>query len=469
MGVNPLLKTLNTHPSRYFLRKLIGKKTKSGKNLLEEYLYCYFSGTVTEETKCFLNYKTNLFNFFMHVFEKTIIKPPNKISKYDSKSATKYSKAVSLFLKSIAKYGFKKPMVYTSPIYIIWYITNECNLKCLQCSEDSGPNKKDELTIEEKYNIVDQIADLGCIILHFAGGEPLISKDFYKIAEYASKRGLILKLSTNGTLITQSVAKRLKNIGIDSVLISLDGAKKGTHDKIRGIPGSYERVIQGIKNCVKEEIPVHMSMTLTQYNYQEIDEVIELSKNLGINFGLVDFYPVGRGSKNVDFLIISPEMRYKIFKEIAEKSLQDKNIESLIFSPLFLPFMNELKPVAVDAFSNNVSIDFTQFRNLYFSGCCAGRMYFRIDSNGDIKPCGYIDIVVGNTKRDKIIDVWNNSEVFKTLRSRENLKGNCGSCKDKYVCGGCRASAYNYFKDLTAPDPGCIKNIKYWEEIKNKV
>jgi len=448
---NFFLKLMNTPTSRYFLRKLTNKKTKSGKNLLEEYLYCYFSGVVTDDMKSFMNYKTKMFGLGMDVVGKSLF--GKKIRCQGMKDA----QSMLIVLKTIGFYGLKKPFFLTNPLMVVWNITNKCNLRCIHCYQDAG-NNGTELTLEEKFDAMDQLSEAGCIFLTFSGGEPLLTDDIFDILKYAKEKDMIIRILTNGTLITKDVANKISRIGVDIVSVSLDGAKKGTHDKIRGIPGSYERVIQGIKNCVKEEIPVHMSMTLTQYNYQEIDEVIELSKNLGINFGLVDFYPVGRGSKNVDFLIISPEMRYKIFKEIAEKSLQDKNIESLIFSPLFLPFMNELKPVAVDAFSNNVSIDFTQFRNLYFSGCCAGRMYFRIDSNGDIKPCGYIDIVVGNTKRDKIIDVWNNSEVFKTLRSRENLKGNCGSCKDKYICGGCRGRAWIHSKDLNAPDPGCIRN-----------
>jgi len=104
----------------------------------------------------------------------------------------------------------------------------------------------------------------------------------------------------------------------------------------------------------------------------------------------------------------------------------------------------------------------------FIGGCGAGRFYCCIRPNGDINPCVFIPIKVGNVRESKLLDVWHSSPVLETLRNRELVKGHCGVCENKYICGGCRARAYSYLGDLTGPDPGCINNKDVWEEIVNK-
>jgi len=460
---NFFLKLMNTPTSRYFLRKLTNKKTKSGKNLLEEYLYCYFSGVVTDDMKSFMNYKTKMFGLGMDVVGKSLF--GKKIRCQGMKDA----QSMLIVLKTIGFYGLKKPFFLINPLMVVWNITNKCNLRCKQCYQNSS-DEGNELTLDEKFYVVDRIAESGAIYINFAGGEPLLSKDFFKVVEYSINKGLMVKILTNGTLITKEVAKKFSEMGIDLVVVSIDGAKKETHDKIRGVRGSYEKAIEGVKNCVKENIKTGIAMTLNADNYQEVSELIQLSKNLGAKYFFVKpFIPAGRGAK-YSYLDLSPEVKNEVFKKIAMEVVANNDMIINVDVPQFRCLFEEscsstglvLTDIGIIKESEN-GIKFIE------SGCRAGSCSIILEPNGDIKPCLYMDIILGNVRKDKIKDIWNNSEVFKTLRSRENLKGNCGSCKDKYVCGGCRASAYNYFKDLTAPDPGCIKNIKYWEEIKNKV
>jgi len=479
MKFDTFVNVINNPASRYAIRRISNKKTKSGKNLLEQYFYCYFSGTVTDDMKSFLNYKMKGFNFVMGALEK-IVRDGNKRYGFvfnkleDTKFAIMNSKETVFALKAIGEYGLKNPPI-SNPISCIWTFTNECELNCIHCYQDAGIKNKDELTLEEKMDVVDQVVDSGCVYLTFSGGEPLMSKDFFKVAEYAKKKGLIIRFATNGTLITSGVAKKLSNLGFDYVTLSVDGVNKETHEKIRGVKGSYEKSIEGIKNCLEENITLCVTPVLIKNNYDEIYDIIKLLKKLGVKFiVLSDFVPAGRGRKNMN-IELPPDIKYDIFLKIAKMSLEEKNVELGISSPRFTPIIKReakkfrdrdlVKMTNVGLFKEPHEMKEFVYKS-YTNGCCAGRTYFAIDPNGDIKPCVYMDVVVGNTRKDKIMDVWKNSEILKSLRTREDLKGGCGKCEDKYICGGCRSRAWFYFKDLKAPDPGCIKNVEYWNKIK---
>ena len=105
----------------------------------------------------------------------------------------------------------------------------------------------------------------------------------------------------------------------------------------------------------------------------------------------------------------------------------------------------------------------------YIGGCGAGRCYCAVQPNGDITPCVFMPLVVGNVRRDDFMNVWENCEVFKQLRDRSTYGENCVSCDYKYYCGGCRARSYGYFGDFLGPDPGCINNRESWQRLKANV
>jgi radical SAM protein with 4Fe4S-binding SPASM domain len=480
MKFNTFLKLINTPTSRYIIKQVSNKKTKLGKNLLEQYFYSYFTNTVTEDLKSFMNYKTKTFNFMMYILEKTINEGDGKKYRFvfhrmkDIKFATLNSREIVFLLKSIGKYGLQKPPI-SEPLSSIWTFTNKCNLKCIHCYQDAGRKNKDELNFEEKLNVVDQIVEAGCIYLTFSGGEVLMSKDFFKVAEYAKEKGLNISFATNGTLVTKKIAKKISELDFDYVTLSLDGIKKETHEKIRRVKDSYEKAIEGIKNCLDENIKLCVTPVLIKNNYEEIDEIIEFLRGLGVRFIVItDFIPAGRGREN-ERISLSPEVAYDLFTSIAKKSLENRDIELSVSSPRYAPLLKQIAeeigmPHAVSMSDIGLLKEPHELKEFFYksytNGCCAGRTSFAIDPNGDIKPCVYMDLVVGNTRKIRIKDVWNNSEELKSLRTREDLKGNCGTCTDKYICGGCRSRAWFYFKDLKAPDPACIKNVEVWNEIK---
>jgi len=404
-----------------------------------------------------------------------------------------------LMMKGIEKYGVRVPFTPAGPFEIVWNFTYLCNLRCKHCYEDAGGRKRTELSTEEAKQVLDKlskIASIGLPALSFSGGEPLIRRDFFEVAAYAKKRIGYVSIATNGTLITKDNAKRIKDVGIDYVEISVDGASPALHDEFRGIHGAFEKTMEGVKNCVEEGIDTCIARTLHRNNLSDLDKLIELSQNLGVRFMHFNYIPTGRAKEFVE-LDLTPDERLhvleKIGKEIVGLYLQAKeeqltsgrtNITVDRFfstSPQYASVTKELSKRCGEEFM--VEAHYAAKQGIesvanFLGGCGAGRLYCCLEPNGDIKPCVFFPTnkatVLGNVLKDNFEEIWDNSPLLWKLRVREHLQDyvvngrrvGCGSCPDKYICGGCRARAYSYFDgNVNAPDIGCVHNKPLWEKI----
>ena len=363
-------------------------------------------------------------------------------------------------VKGISYYGITKPQTTYAPFLVVWDWTHACNLKCKHCYIKADKKLDNELTTEEAKKLIDELEECGVVALSFAGGEPLIRPDFFEVATYAKQKGFHISLATNGTLITQKVANELKRIGIDYIEISLDGAKSETHDSFRGIRGVFKRTDQGIRNCVKSGLYTSIATTVTKSNFEEIPEIYELAKRTRAKFLIFfNFIPSGRG-KDIINLDISPEQREKLLNFIYEKMVSGSTPQVMCTAPqLGRICMRNGMSIPTHFFTKEIIGKYSELSE-FIGGCGAGRLYCSIEPNGDVQPCVFMPIKIGNIKEKPLREIWHNSEVLKKLRDRSRLKANCGSCEYKFVCGGCRSRAFAYFDDILAPDPGCINNNK---------
>ncbi len=388
--------------------------------------------------------------------------------------------------ETIVKYGVKTPMVFGEPLMIVWNITGRCNLRCKHCYEDAGVLSKglpEELTREEKIKVMEEIVKSNIPTFAFAGGEPLMDPAFWELAEIGKKGGLYMSINTNGTLITEEVAERLKDIGFAYYGVSLDGSTAEVHDNFRGVKGAFERALRGIKNLIKvgEADKVCISYTVARENSilkNEIPEMIKLRDELGIRkVVLYNYIPCGRAGFEND---LTPEEREKLF-ELFYDDLKDGKETLLSTAPQFGRYckqMYELGKGDVTVIGHFSTANIEKIKNLVelIGGCGAGRAYMALQPDGKITPCVFMpDLVIGNIKKDgeikieNLLDVWDNSEVINRLRMRRDYASNYG-CKGKYasVCGGCAARAYAYYGDVLAPDPGCILNKEILQKEKIK-
>lgn len=348
-------------------------------------------------------------------------------------------------LRGIAKYGLTKPQLLDAPFLVVWNFTNDCNLNCRHCYQRAGKPTLDELTTKEKLRAVEEIAEAGVVSIAFSGGEPLVSRDFYEVASRTKEEGMHVALATNGTLITERTAERLREIGIDYVEISLDSATPNQHDAFRGVPGSFYRTLRGIKNCIEKGIFTCVATTVTQANLHEVSEIIDLTERLGAErFIAFNFIPAGRG-EDVSDLDLSPEQREFLLKMLVNKN-QTKKIQVLSTAPQLARVSLDLSGGEVVAPTHMyISRAYWDLKVLaeFIGGCGAGRLYCALQPNGDVSPCVFMpDLVVGNIRQSAFLDIWHNNEVMQKLRDRSQLKDNCGGCEYKYVCG------WKYSRDI---------------------
>jgi radical SAM protein with 4Fe4S-binding SPASM domain len=376
-------------------------------------------------------------------------------------------------LKGIAEYGVTKPQRLTAPFLVVWNYTNACNLKCKHCYQKAERPTPDELTTEERLEIIDQIDKARVASVAFSGGEPITREDFFEVAKYASEKGIYVSLATNGTLITESVAKKLNECGVGYVEVSLDGATPQTHEAFRGVRGCFDRTIQGIKNLVKNKIFTCIAITATKFNFYEIPDIINLAKSLKVKRVIVfNFIPTGRGEDIVNF-DLSPRERENLLIYLYDELLNG-GIEVLSTAPQYARVciqQSSLKQTNIISPTHFASANLhgqTKALADFIGGCGAGRLYCAIQPNGIVTPCVFMPIIVGDLRKEKLQDIWLKSKVMDELRDREKLKGRCGKCKYKYICGGCRARAYAYYQDYLAPDPGCIRELEESSESFSK-
>jgi radical SAM protein with 4Fe4S-binding SPASM domain len=385
-------------------------------------------------------------------------------------------KGVALTLRSVAKYGITKPQIFDAPLMIVWNTTKQCNLNCKHCYANAGPKNPDELTLEQKLKVIDMFDEAGVTMIAFSGGEPLISPDFWKIAEYASKKGMYTTIATNGTLLTKGIVDRLADVGVKYIEISLDSADPAIHNEFRGQPLAWERTVEGIKNVVAKGVFDNaIATTATKYNYKKMDEMLDLAIQLKVKrFIVFNFVPTGRGKEiiNED---LTPKEREELLTFLYDKWQAKVGPDIFSTSP-------EYSRIGINKVLEGTGKTYapTHFATMetgsngiamaeFIGGCGAGRIYAALEDNGDLEPCVFLPIRVGNVLKQGLKDIWENSKVLKDLRNRDALEGVCGTCPFKYSCGGCRARAYGYYGDYMQSDPGCLLNEKAYEEVVIKL
>ncbi len=338
---------------------------------------------------------------------------------------------------------------------VAWEITRSCNLYCAHCRASSTDESyKGELSTEECLHLIDGILEVGKPILILTGGEPLLRDDIFQVAQYATAQGMRVVLGTNGTLITREIAARLKESGVSRVGVSLDFPTPELQDKFRGKSGAFEAALGGIREARHVGIEVQINSTITKLNSQYLGDLL----NLALEAGAVALHPFmlvptgrGKGLKSVE---LTPQEYEQVLNWIYDK--QAELGDRMFFKPTDAPQYfrvvmqrdMELRQEQRTSAGNGMS-SLTR-------GCLAGTGFCFISHRGRVQGCGYLDIEAGNVKRESFAEIWFNSPLFRDLRDLSNLKGKCGICEYKRVCGGCRARAYEATGDYLESEPYCV-------------
>ncbi len=339
---------------------------------------------------------------------------------------------------------------------VAWEITRGCNLSCLHCRALSGKGPyPGELTEEECLQLIDDIVSFSNPIVILTGGEPLLRPDVYRIAEYGTEKGLRMVLATNGTLLTEDMARRLVVAGIRRISISLDGADAESHDQFRGVNGSFEGGLRGIRYAKKVGLEFQVNTTVTQHNLHQVPQILDLTVDLGAAaHHLFLLVPTGR-AKQLHGHAISPHDYEEVLNWFYEQRDHVPIHLKVTCAPHFYRILRQrARQEGKTITTKHYGLDAVT------RGCMGGISFCFISSTGGVQPCGYLELDCGNVRDDSLESIWAQCTFFKDLRDEDNYKGKCGYCEYRKVCGGCRARAFETTGDYLAEEPYCIYEPK---------
>ncbi|MBQ6141317.1 MAG: radical SAM protein [Kiritimatiellae bacterium] len=326
------------------------------------------------------------------------------------------------------------------PRLVAWEVTRRCNLKCRHCRASAGDCAVEgEFSLDEAKAVVDDIASFANPVLILTGGEPLMCEWVWDIIAYARERGMTPAVGTNGTLVDDEVARRLAASGVKRISVSLDFPTAGAHDEFRGVEGAFDAAVSGIAAARRAGVEVQVNTTVTRRNWRMLDEMHDLAVRLDAQalhpFLLV---PTGRGAG-----LSGEELGAAEYEEALGWVCRRQRTSPLELKPTDAP---QYRRIAIQQGVSCASRG---------RGCLAGTGFAFISHVGGVQPCGYFDMTLGNVRETPFSRIWRESPVFADLRRPERLKGKCGVCEYKAVCGGCRARALAVSGDYLAEEPNC--------------
>lgn len=330
---------------------------------------------------------------------------------------------------------------------VSWNTTNQCNMFCDHCYREAGTRLAEELDTEQAKKLIREIKKAGFRIMIFSGGEPLMREDVYELGAYATQLGLRVVLGTNGTLISPEVAVKLKKAGFMAAGVSLDSLDAGKNDAFRKLDQAFELTVKGMENLKGAGIPFQIHTTVMDWNVNELERITDFAIEIGAMAHHVFFLvPTGRAVNIEDEALKVAEYE----KTIARLMEKQKQVDI------------EIKPTCAPQFMRVADKKGIPMR--FSRGCLAGISYCIISPRGDVQPCAYMDIRLGNVKEKAFDIIWHENSMLQELRTAE-YKGKCGVCDYKDRCGGCRARAYYYSGgDYMADDEWCLYRPRGYED-----
>ena len=345
-----------------------------------------------------------------------------------------------------------EPATQTAPPRMIaWEITRQCNLKCAHCRASAEDGLYEgELSTEECRRLIEDISVIGKPVLILTGGEPLMRDDIFDIARHAATKGLTPCIGTNGTLITKEIAAEMKQVPISRVSVSIDFPDAENQDRFRGVKGAFDAAVRGIQNAQQAGVEVQINCTITKMNLSHLESLLSLALDLGVaSFHPFIIVPTGRG-KGLKEAELTPAECERALRWIAQR---DREIgDKISFRPTCAPFYFRITEQQEESLGRE---SHTGVASVVRRGCLAGITFCFISHVGRVQGCGYLDIAAGDIKERCFADIWRGSRLFNDIRDPDGLKGKCGDCDYRVLCGGCRARAYELTGDYLESEPYC--------------
>jgi radical SAM protein len=347
-----------------------------------------------------------------------------------------------------------KPRDYNEyPFVVVWEVTRACALQCLHCrAEAQYAADPHQLSYEEGIRLIDQIAELDNPLFILTGGDPLMRPDLFDLVEYAVKeKKLSVAMTPSATpKVTLSAMRRAKEAGLSRWAFSLDGSGADIHDHFRGSPGSYALTMQSIDYLKELGLPLQFNTTVSRYNVEDLEAIAEKVEEMNaVMWNVFFLIPTGRAMARD---MISPERHEEVIRWLAHLSRRVKFAVKTTEAPFYRRIYmqeSELGLLGPSAVKRKDIIGRAP------KSVNDGDGFVFVSHTGEVCPSGFLPHVCGNVREQPLADIYRKSPVMRDLRNKSLLKGKCGLCEYKVLCGGSRARAYTMTGDYTESDPAC--------------
>ena len=347
-----------------------------------------------------------------------------------------------------------------APFTIAWEVTRACAYACVHCRADAmhTPDPH-ELNTEEALLLIDRLADFGSPILVFTGGDPMMRKDLYQLITYATQKGLRCSLTPTATALpTTARLEKVRDAGIRRIALSLDAPRPQIHDSFRQVRGSWQRTMDILHRAQSIGLSVQVNTTVARHNVDILEEMIPFLEEVGaVQWSLFFLVPTGRAQASN---MISAQEHERVFNWLYDLSkIAPFDIKSTA-APMYRRVAIERRRAELDCDQpvtfQGAGFQYADGLNRPTRGVNDGNGFLFISHVGDIQPSGFLPITAGNVRTDDVVDVYRHSQLFIDLRNPDKIKGRCGFCVYRDLCGGQRGRAYGMTGDYLESDPACI-------------
>jgi AdoMet-dependent heme synthase len=344
-----------------------------------------------------------------------------------------------------------------SPFLVIWELTQACDLACVHCRACAISDRNPlELTTEEGFRLLETVRSFGDPLMVFTGGDPLKRPDLFPLLETSVSLGLRTTITPSATpLLDRPAIERFRQCGVARMAISLDGPDARSHDGFRRVDGSFDRTLFGLEYARRIGLPTQVNTTVTRHNFERLDEIARLVRSNGARLWSVFFLvATGRASVSQDLSADEYEEVFRFLYDLSKTAPFDiKTTEAQHYRRYVT---QQRKAEGSDAQRRSPPPEAIQRQ----AGINDGKGFVFISHTGEIYPSGFLPVSAGNVRRDSLVEVYRNSPLFRTLRNTDNLRGKCGDCEFRNLCGGSRSRAFALTHDYLAEDPRCIYQPK---------
>ncbi len=340
-----------------------------------------------------------------------------------------------------------------APFLVIWEVTRACDLACVHCRASADPVRNPaELTTEEGFRLLETIKEFGDPIMIFTGGDPLKRPDLFQLLEKSVQLGMRTTVSPSPTpLLTADALAGFKRAGVARISISVDGWDAASHDDFRQVPGSFDRAIFALEESRRIGLSTQINTTVSRHNHRHLAEIADIVDRVGSDMWDVFFLvPTGRGASQQE---LNAEEFEEVFGFMYERSKTSRAVIKTTEAMHYRRYLMQRRKAEGGGNGKGHPGDNPLNR---MAGINSGRGFVFVSRTGEIYPSGFLPISSGNVRRRSLVDVYRNAALFRVLRDSTCLKGKCGICHYRNLCGGSRSRAYALTGDYLAEEPRCI-------------